>query len=457
MALAFRNYMVNTLTIPVNQARALMDEGIDDFEDLLLYRDDDIVHLVNNCRKTHRPAPPAPGAGPAALAAWNDIRPGIHIPEKSCTRFRQLALYCNHLDMTDRVFQPNDATLDRLKDLWDWHKNELDQEEKQDLKEPEPLKHENKARKTLEELDHYLLMKRGVGGVPLAYLVREDVEPGPDPGYGQPTITDDLIARVPHGPDSVMYDTDNKYLWKIIMTMTQGGFAWTWVSDQNKSRNGRQAYIQLKTHFLGKAFKTKIKAAADKIISTTTYTGYKGFTLDNYGAKMRDAFTDLTTNGEPMTENRKVTKYLENITDPKLQVVKGIILATEELSNNFDRAVSFASEYLVTSEAAAVASKGRNISSMGGRGRGGRGGRGGRFGRGGRGGRGGGRGRGKGKTDYLPAKKWHSLSQEEKQAIIDARDKAGIKRKVEEVTTDDESKKKKPATGLGDSMTRRND
>ena len=162
-------------------------------------------------------------------------------------------------------------------------------------------------------------------------------------------------------------------------------------------------------------------------------------------------------NGEPMTENRKVTKYLENITDPKLQVVKGIILATEELSNNFDRAVSFASEYLVTSEAAAVASKGRNISSMGGRGRGGRGGRGGRFGRGGRGGRGGGRGRGRGKTDYLPAKKWHSLSQEEKQAIIDARDKAGIKRKVEEVTTDDESKKKKPATGLGDSMTRRND
>jgi hypothetical protein len=54
-----------------------------------------------------------------------------------------------------------------------------------------------------------------------------------------------------------------------------------------------------------------------------------------------------------MTENRKVTKYLENITDPKLQVVKGIILATEELSNSFDRAVSFASEYLVTSEAAA--------------------------------------------------------------------------------------------------------
>jgi hypothetical protein len=63
----------------------------------------------------------------------------------------------------------------------------------------------------------------------------------------------------------------------------------------------------------------------------------------------------------------------------------------------------------------------------------------------------------------MPASKWHSLTQEQKTAIIEAREKAGIKRKTaavngggegEEAKEDKEDKKQK-AAGVGDQMTRR--
>ena len=36
------------------------------------------------------------------------------------------------------------------------------------------------ARKAIEELEHFLLNKRGVSGTPLAYLIRDNVEPDED-------------------------------------------------------------------------------------------------------------------------------------------------------------------------------------------------------------------------------------------------------------------------------------
>jgi hypothetical protein len=57
-----------------------------------------------------------------------------------------MAFYGKHLDTTDRVYIPAEATWDRLKELWDWRQNEIKKETTQELKEPEPLKHENKAR-----------------------------------------------------------------------------------------------------------------------------------------------------------------------------------------------------------------------------------------------------------------------------------------------------------------------
>ena len=235
------------------------------------------------------------------------------------------------------------------------------------------MKQENKACCALEELDHYLLLKRGVSGIPLAYLVRTDVVPGDDPGYGEPSITEDLIARAPHGPNNVIYTTDNRHLWTIIRNMTQGGFAWVWIAALDRSRNGRQAYINLKTYFLGKAFVGKLKTQADRTLSTTTYTGYKGFTIDDYSAKIKSAFNDLTSDPDPeeISQKRQVEKFLKGIKDSKLDVAKGIIQATDAYAENLDNAITFMSQYEQQRKTSEARGPSRNISEYGtGRGRG---------------------------------------------------------------------------------------
>jgi hypothetical protein len=157
------------------------------------------------------------------------------------------------LHRIQRNFDPNDATVDELEALWEWRKNKK-AAKKLDVDKPGPMTTINQARKTMDELDHYLLSKRGVNGTPLAYLVRDDPVPDDnnDEGYGLPSTTEELIRRARHGNNyPPYYVTDNTFLWSVIREITQDGEAWSWVSSFSRTRNGHAAYLALRTHYLG--------------------------------------------------------------------------------------------------------------------------------------------------------------------------------------------------------------
>jgi hypothetical protein len=142
------------------------------------------------------------------------------------------------MDWIDQPFVAAEATVVRLERLWSWRESEIEQE-KLEPKEPEPLFKPGDSCKAIEELDHYLLNKKGVNSTLLAYLVRDHVVPTEDLGFGQqPTITDELIMRARHAGYS-NYEVDNNYPWGILRTLTQKGFAWCWVQDHTKSWKGR--------------------------------------------------------------------------------------------------------------------------------------------------------------------------------------------------------------------------
>jgi hypothetical protein len=101
------------------------------------------------------------------------------------------------MDQVDQPFVAAEATVARLERPWSWRVSEIEQG-KLEPKEPEPLLKPGDSHKTIEELDHYLLNKKGVNGTPLAYQVRDHVVPTEDLGFGQPTITDELIMRARH-------------------------------------------------------------------------------------------------------------------------------------------------------------------------------------------------------------------------------------------------------------------
>jgi hypothetical protein len=212
-----------------------------------------------------------------------------------------------------------------LECLWSWRESEIEQE-KLEPKEPEPLLKPGDSRKTIEKLDHYLLNKKGVNGTPLAYLVRDHVVPTEDLGFGQPTITDGLITRAHHAGYSD-YEVDNNYLWGIIRTLTQKGFAWCWVQDQTKSLNGRVVYMQLKLHYLGPSIRGKIKSDADKILETAyLYGKARNFTLEDYCGKLKRAFADLDDCQETVPEARKVRVFMQGLRSPELQVARSQVI-----------------------------------------------------------------------------------------------------------------------------------
>ena len=201
----FYDYLTGTLFFPQELAERIFAQGIDDFDELIEMDDSLIRDMVDNIRKPGGYiAVAGRGGGRGAAAARGRGREadrGHAVTEVARTRMRQLAYYCYHLHRIERVFVAAEATLVRLRELWQQKRNEDDQKDVEYAK-PELMKTDtgDKAFNAIKVLDQYLYDKRGCRGSPLAYLTRADATPpaeADDLGYGLPTFADELIRRAP--------------------------------------------------------------------------------------------------------------------------------------------------------------------------------------------------------------------------------------------------------------------
>jgi hypothetical protein len=235
-------------------------------------------------------------------------------------------------------------TLQRLQQIYHLKETEdILKDESIDL--PSPITKIDDIRTNIEDLDDYLLRKRGETGLPLAYVVRAVVAlPGAaeDPGFGLPDHVQEMVARGDHA--TVVFQNDNKEVWNVIRHLTHGGNAWGWVSQYARGCNGRQAYQSLKAHYLGPSYRARIQAACDSTIQKTYFDGTRNFTFESYTTTLQKTFTDLELCGEAVTEGRKVRILLNGILASALQPAKGTVSATPELNENFDQAVNFLAE-----------------------------------------------------------------------------------------------------------------
>ena len=199
--------------------------------------------------------------------------------------------------------------------------------------------------RAIEELEHYLLTKLGVNGIPLAYLIRADAVPpaeADDQQYGQPSFKEELVRRARHG-NYQAYIADNEFLWGVIRRMcAEPSPAWAWVAAMKVSRDGRAAYFSLRTHYLGPAFRNRIKTEADKTLETLHYVGDKrNFTLENFCAKLKQAFTILADNNEPVPEDKKIRIFVKGMQAPKLESAVNTILAAPDMMGTVERAMDY--------------------------------------------------------------------------------------------------------------------
>jgi hypothetical protein len=453
----FNDYLTTTLGITdADLVAALNGQGLTLPRDFVNLTEEDVTKICNNIRKPGGtiPNPALAAPNPPANAPQTIPNPGISVGFVYEKRLQMLRYYVAHLVRTQRSFDADQATLNLLATIYAL-KEEEEGNDKLKLELPEKLKTVDKIRQSLENIDNYLTRKFGASGLPLMYIVRESVGlPLIDLGLLVPTIHDDMIARGPH--TGSVYQADNREVWQVIRHVTHEGPGWSWVSSFALTRDGRSAYLAIKRHYLGESFTARLRSLADQVIETAYYDGKsRAFTFERYCEVLKNAFTDIESTDEVVSENRKVRVLLGGIQDPRLSQAKSQVLATPSLKATFEDSVNFISQFLdekksmTTGSAKGGTQISRNISafSRGGRGRGRgnqRGGPGRGGGRGRQGNRGsnsshnsgrGGRG-GKYVSDqYYDPAAWAALTPEQQQKVRDLRAERDKRRGVEAVNT----------------------
>ena len=390
-AVAFRNYLETALGFDGNQSSAVTDQGFDDPEEFRQLTDSDVDRLCATIRR------------PGGQVAGNP-NPGVLIGQNHALRLKQLAYYLRYLHAANRPWSAAAATRNVLRTLWEY-KLQIDEViDAGNPDFPEKFTTSKKARETIENMEAWIHSSYGLERLPLAYLVRTVIDvadPGDDPlGYGQPLFHEELIRRASH--NGAVYAANNEKLWLMVRHVTHGTEAWSFVKGNASTKNGRAAFHAIKSQYTGASHVNQVKLEADCVIATTFWNGKAcNFTWQGFVARLTSAFTDLADNGEARSENSKVRTLLDVITDPKLQVAKGLIAGDDRRSNDYQLAVDFLGGQLAANESSAARNPlPRNISSMSQNDNSGRGG--GRgysaSGRGGRGSRNQGRGRGGGRS-----------------------------------------------------------
>ena len=156
--------------------------------------------------------------------------------------------------------------------------------------EPEQLPDISKTYSTMKFLDQlptYLCEVMGVNKVPLAYVIRDNVTPvNPLPplidnvqgittakpwSEQHESLMEELIAFLPHtGPG---YLADNAQLFNLLATQLGNTSAMASITQYQRRRDGRGAYKDLVTHYMGSAKWEKTVEQAESVLSSRIWNG----------------------------------------------------------------------------------------------------------------------------------------------------------------------------------------
>ncbi|KAL7561636.1 hypothetical protein ACA910_001502 [Epithemia clementina (nom. ined.)] len=205
-------------------------------------------------------------------------------------------------------------------------------------KAPEPLKSFADWESHNELWLAYLATHRNpTTGVPLTYVLRETEQVDADAlAETYDSIDDDLVATTAHNGDQ--FKLDCKRVFELYRPVIIDGPAWTFVKPtQQKNRNGREAYFVVKKQATGQAANTIRKKQAYAKITSAKYTGRGRFSLQQYILRHQQAHNTLSELGEAVAETKKVTDFLNGISDPSLTPAKLVVNGDEAKLSDFEQ------------------------------------------------------------------------------------------------------------------------
>jgi hypothetical protein len=321
-------------------------QGMDNLDEFYLLDDTEITNLCKTVRR------------PGGLLANNVPDPGHAITPRAETNLKLAVYFVRYQIRTSRTVQAADITLLSIRALKDHRQWETDHKDVE-----APTINVKDWPKTIEGLEEYLRGCLGVTKIPLAYVVRADIQvpaAGADPVYT--SRQDELITRAPiviQGPGGVeahtaTYLSDRTKVWELISEICRGNDCFSYIRPAQRTRDGRQAFYGLKGHYLGVNNVDNMSGLAEKQLASSTYHGeQRRWDFEKYTRIHVDQhaiLSGLVQYGYAgIDERSKVRHLLHGIKTNKLDTVKSTIMADASLRNDFDRCVNLFKDFIVQS------------------------------------------------------------------------------------------------------------
>ena len=207
-----RTYLQTVVNVSAATSRLINDKGMDDFDELDDFSEDDMRTLCTNIR---RPG----GSITNPRVAVRGQPPIIRDPRNVISmvaeeRLILTAYAAMHQTRTSSPINAQTMTRTFIMSLVPLREQKLVYKDLVSI--ANPLKDATVA-KWLEGLDEYLMILRGVNKCPLSYVKRNLVAVtvhANDPSIGYANIDEGMTAHAPH--DQYVYGADNKALWHIL-------------------------------------------------------------------------------------------------------------------------------------------------------------------------------------------------------------------------------------------------
>jgi len=233
---------------------------------------------------------------------------------------------------------------------------------------PKALKHGKDFMEWESSMVNYLSILRGVIGVPLAYIIREDAEQDAIAHEDEedPDKFDQLcVARCPLAGSH--FAADARQVHQIITTAVAGESAEEWIKDDAKKNNGRIDMQRLRAHYRGDSNKTKTVGEAEELPTNLYYKSESAFPFQSFVTKCQKMFTLFKQAGEPYTEAMKTRFLLDKIESPELSssvVTLRLRLDEDATSYDFTGCTNFLSAQVSTKKVSFAKIKGIEIDEL---------------------------------------------------------------------------------------------
>ena len=272
----------------------------------------------------------------------------------------------------------------------------------------------------------YLSQIRGAAKCPLSYVIRKETEITLEARNSAYNSNDErLIALTPH--TGTHYSTDNRQVYVYLKELTIGHDCWTFVRRFDIAMSdGRGALEALRTQCEGNATNLSKKHKAYHALASAKYTGERKRNAFNEYIKIHmDNFEILMALGEPISEAKRVTDFLNNMTCGIMHGAKTYIIGNENLLNNFNEMQMYCTTYLAMNASTATTSTpSRRISAQT-------------------------SANGRDYKKMYPAKEWFSFSQAERDEMTRLREAdPDMKKKKQQKKSKKDKKKFTKSTGV---------